>query len=111
MDNSCKRRVYCLYHSFILIHTERDQYQASLTWEKSACLTEISVTDRLYGNFQVPKILGELIMRKQCVPGSFLSAREPGNEARVSYDTFFQTMVADRQKWAIQIRVKGSQFS
>ena len=30
-----------------------------------------------------PEILGELSMRKQCVPGSFLSAHalEPGNEA------------------------------
>ena len=111
MDNSCKRRAYCHYRSFVLIHTEHHQCQASLTREKLACLTEVSVMDRLYGNFQVPKILGELSMRKQCVPGSFLSAREPGNEARVSYDTFFQTMVADRQKWAIQFRVKGSQFS
>ena len=31
-----------------------------------------------------PEILGELSMRKQCVPGSFLSAHalEPENEAR-----------------------------
>ena len=30
-----------------------------------------------------PEILGELSMRKQCVPGSFFSAhaQEPGNEA------------------------------
>ena len=32
---------------------------------------------------EFPEILGELSMRKQCVPGSFLSthALEPGNEA------------------------------
>ena len=32
---------------------------------------------------EFPEILGELSMRKQCVPGSFLSAhaQEPGNEA------------------------------
>ena len=33
---------------------------------------------------QFPEILGELSMRKQCVPDSFLSAHalEPGNEAK-----------------------------
>ena len=32
---------------------------------------------------EFPEILGELSMRKQCVPGSFFSAhtQEPGNEA------------------------------
>ena len=35
-----------------------------------------------------PEILGELSMRKQCVPGSFFSAHalEPGNEARSCID-------------------------
>ena len=34
-----------------------------------------------------PEILGELSMRKQCVPGSFFSAhaQEPGNEAKTEY--------------------------
>ena len=43
-------------------------------WCNGADFTEIS---------KFPEILGELSMRKQCVPGSFLSAHalEPGNEA------------------------------
>ena len=102
MDNSCKRRAYCLYHSFVLIHTEHHQCQASLTREKSACLTEVSVTDRLYGNFQVPKILGELSMWKQCVPGSFLSTREPGNRLEC------HMILSSRQWWQID---KSGQFS
>ena len=83
MDNSCKRRAYCLYRSIIL-HTEHGEWQASLAHEKSACLAEVSVTDMFYGNFQnSQKSWGELSMRKQCVPGSFFSAhaQEPGNEA------------------------------
>ena len=44
MDNSCKRRTYCLYRSFVIVHTECGQCQASLTWEKSVCLAEVSVT-------------------------------------------------------------------
>ena len=52
MDNSCKRSTYCLYRSFIIIHTERGQWQTFFMREKSACLAEVSVTDRLYGNFQ-----------------------------------------------------------
>ena len=34
---------------------------------------------------EFPEILGELSMRKQCVPGSFSSAHalEPGNEANI----------------------------
>ena len=32
MENSCKRRAYCLYRSFVIIHTQRDQWQASLKY-------------------------------------------------------------------------------
>ena len=45
----CKWRAYS---SFVIVHTERGQCQASLTGERSACLAEVSVTDRVYGNFQ-----------------------------------------------------------
>ena len=38
--------------SFSMLESECDQWQASLTWEKSACLAEVSVMDRLCGNFQ-----------------------------------------------------------
>ena len=43
-------------------------------WCNGADFTEIS---------KFPEILGELSMRKQCVPGSFFSADtlEPGNKA------------------------------
>ena len=52
MDNSCKWRAYCLYRSFVIIYTECGEWQASLACEKLACLVEVSVTDRFYGNFQ-----------------------------------------------------------
>ena len=72
MDKSCKRRAYCLYHSFVIVHTEHGQGQAFLTQELLACLAEVSVTNKLYGNFQNSrKSWGELSMCKQCVPGSF----------------------------------------
>ena len=47
-------------------------------------LAEVSVTEQVLREIsKFPEILGKLSMRKQCVPGSFLSthAREPGNEA------------------------------
>ena len=53
--------------------------------EKSAYLAEVSVTEQILWKIsKFPEILGELSMRKQCVPGSFLSvhALEPGNEAK-----------------------------
>ena len=35
------------YRSFVIVHTEHDQWQVSLRQEKSACLTEVSsVTGR-----------------------------------------------------------------
>ena len=40
------------YRSFVIVHTEHGQWQAFLRQEKSACLAEVSVTDRLYENFQ-----------------------------------------------------------
>ena len=49
------------------------------------CLAEVSVTEQILREIsKFPEILGELSMRKQCVPGSFFSAhaREPGNEAK-----------------------------
>ena len=53
--------------------------------EKSAYLTEVSVTEQILRKIsKFPEILGELSMRKQCLPGSFSSAHalEPGNEAK-----------------------------
>ena len=99
MDNSCKQRVYCLYRSFVIVHTERSEWQASLAREKSACLAEVSVTDRFYGNFQkFPEILGELSMRKQCVPGSFFSvhAQEPGNYGRPFVSKLVMTILCKK---------------
>ena len=82
MDNFCKQRAECLHHSFVIVHTERGQWQASFIQEKSAFLVEVSVTEQILQKFP-PEILGELSMRKQCVPGSFFSAhaQEPGNKA------------------------------
>jgi len=45
---------------------------------------EVSVTKQILQKIsKFPEILGELSMRKQCVPGSFFSAHslEPGNKA------------------------------
>ena len=49
-------------------------------WCNGADFTKIS---------KFPEILGELSMRKQCVPGSFFSAhaQEPGNKATLACDT------------------------
>ena len=75
MDNSCKRRAEYLHRSLVIIHTERGQWQASFLREKSACLAEVSVTEQFFMEIsKSPEILGELSMRKQCVPGSFSSA-------------------------------------
>ena len=48
-----KRRTFCLYRSFIIIHTGRGQWQAFFTWEMTMCLAEVSVMDRF------PKLPGE----------------------------------------------------
>ena len=55
MDNSCKQRAY---RSFVIVHTERCQWQASFTQEKLACLTEVSVTEQIlwkFSNSQIPR--------------------------------------------------------
>ena len=83
MDNSWKWRAEYLPRSFVIVHTEHGQWQASFIQEMSAYLAEVSVTEQIlrkFPNFQV--ILGELSMRKQW-PGSFFSthALEPGNKA------------------------------
>ena len=85
MDSSCKQRAYCLYRSFVIVHTERGQWEASFTREKSACLAEVSVTEQILWKF--PDIMGELSMHKQCVPGSFSPpTHEAGNEAKLRYN-------------------------
>ena len=89
MDNSCKRRAEYLHRSLVVVNTERSQWQASIIREKSVRLTEVSVTDQVLQEIsKFPEILGELSMRKQCVPGSFFSAHtpEPGNEATVVHN-------------------------
>ena len=56
--------------------------------EKLVCLAEVSVTKHALQKIsKFPEILGELRMRKQCVPGSFFSAhaQEAGNEPRMTY--------------------------
>ena len=65
MDNSCKRRAYCLYRSFAIVHTKRGQCQASPTRERSACLAEVRRLGQTLRKF--PKFPGELSMRKPCV--------------------------------------------
>ena len=77
MDNSCKRRAYCNYRSFVFIHTECGQWQTSFTREKSTCLVEVSVTEQILRKF--PEILGELIMRKQCVYQALFSPPTHGS--------------------------------
>ena len=44
MDNSCKQRAEYLHHSLIVCR-EWGQWQVSFVWEKSMCLTEVSVTE------------------------------------------------------------------
>ena len=75
-----KWRAYCLYRSIVIVHIERGQRQASLMQEKSACLAEVSVTDRLYGNFKILGNPGGMSMCK--LPGAFFSThtQEPGND-------------------------------
>ena len=53
------------YRSFVIVYTERGQWQAFLRQEKSACLAEVSVMDRLYG---------KLTEHAQTVCTSFFSA-------------------------------------
>ena len=83
VDNSCKQRAEYLCHSFIIVHIECSQWQASFIREKSVCLTVVSLTEQVLREIsKYPQILGELSMYKQCVPGSFFSAhaQEPGNK-------------------------------
>ena len=35
----------------VVVHTEHDQWQAFFTWEKSACLMEVSVTEQILYKF------------------------------------------------------------
>ena len=51
MDNFCKRRAECLCRSFVIVHTEHGQWQASFIHEKSACLVEVSVTEQILRKF------------------------------------------------------------
>ena len=64
--------------------------------EKLAYFAEVSVTEQILWKIsKFPEILGELSMRKQCVPGSFLSAHalEPGNKA--SYYSVYSYFTAE----------------
>ena len=92
MDNSCKQRAEYLRHSLVIVHTEHDQWQASFIWENLACCAEggwCNGADFMKIS-KIQEILGELSMRKQCLPGSFFSthAQEPGNEAKVLTNGF-----------------------
>ena len=64
------------------------------------CLAEVSVTEQVLQEF--PDLLGELSMRKQCVPGSFFSvhAREPGNEATLEKACLFAAVFSQLSVFA-----------
>ena len=80
MDNSCKRRAYCLHRSFVIVYTECGQWQASFTQEKSTCLVEVSVTEQiLWEVSKLLEILEELNICKQCVQALFFLS--PGMRA------------------------------
>ena len=51
VNNSCKRRAEYLRCSLVIVCRERGQWQASFIREKSACLTEISVTEQILREF------------------------------------------------------------
>ena len=72
VDNFCKQRAECLCGSFIIVHIEHGQWQASSVWEKSACLTEVVKWSRFYRNFQIPRNrMGTEHAQTVCGPGSF----------------------------------------
>ena len=51
VDKSCKRRAKYLHRSLVIVCRERGQWQASFMREKSACLTEVSVTEQILREF------------------------------------------------------------
>ena len=59
VDNSCKRRAEYVRCSLVIVYTERGRWQVFFIWEKSACLAEVSVTEHIYGNFQIPRNPGK----------------------------------------------------
>ena len=63
------------------------------------CLTNV-MEQVLWEISKFPEIMGELSMRKQCVPGSFFSThtREPGNEASDSAYTIICMWVLEALK-------------
>ena len=69
-----------LHHCLVIVHTERGQWQASFVCEKSACLAEVSVMGKFYGNFQIPRNSGKTEHTQTVC--SRLHTREPGNEVR-----------------------------
>ena len=60
MDNSCKRRAEYLRRSLVIVYTECGRWQVSFIWEKSACLVEVSVTEQILWNFQIPRKPGHV---------------------------------------------------
>ena len=79
MDNFCKQRAECLHHSFVIVHTERGQWQASFKQEKSARLADFTKISKF------PEILGQLSMHKQCVPGFFSPPTHESLGLRLTY--------------------------
>ena len=51
VDNSCKRRAEYLRRSLVIVCREHGQWQASFMREKSACLSEVSVTEQILREF------------------------------------------------------------
>ena len=74
VDNFCKQRAECLHYTFV----------QDMVSGRHLHTGEVSIPHRSYCNgaeiSKFSEILGELSMRKQCVPGSFFSAhsQEPG---------------------------------
>ena len=52
VDNSCKGRAEYLCRSLVIVCTEHGRWQVSSTWEESACIAEVSVTERI---LQIPR--------------------------------------------------------
>ena len=78
--------VNCLYHSFVIVHTEHGQWQASFAWEKSTCLVGVGVTEQILTEIS-RNFGGTEHVQTVCTRLFFFFAhtRELGNEARDKY--------------------------
>ena len=72
VEDPCKQRAEFFHCSIIIVHTQCGQWQASLTQEKLAALTEVS-------DLQTPRTLVKPSLQKQCASHS----QEPENDSEV----------------------------